>query len=229
MINIAVIDDDSGFCEEMKRRITEMYGGSEVDCYCSMEAFIGSSSEYDIAIIDILLGQNNGIEKAAAVYSKFPGINIIFVSVERDFFQEVYSVNHSYFMVKPVSDNELKKAVELCCKNIDQKRLCVKSFGKTSIIDLSAVTYFEGALKKTTAHYADASEQTLNMPLRELEEQLNNTNFVRIHQSYIANLAHMTHVSKKRLTIHNTELPISRGYSSSAADAISRYLGKKLL
>lgn len=229
MIRIAVIDDDISFCEKLKKQIIRINNSFEVDYYNNMDDFSACAANYSIAVIDILLGGDSGIEKAADLSEHFPMLNIIFVSVERDFFQDVYMVNHAYFMVKPVSDKELKQALELCCRNLNEQNLYIKQQSGTAVINLNNVTYFEGMLKKTTIHYADNTEKILNIPLRTIENHLHNINFIRTHQSYIVNLRYATHVSKKGVMIQNTEIPVSRRYTSSTVDAISHYISDNIL
>lgn len=229
MIRIAVIDDDKCFCETLTKQILEINSGFEVRCYQSMDSFSEHAAGYNIAVIDILLDEGSGIEKASVMSSRFPLLNIIFVSIERDFFQDVYKVDHTYFMVKPVSDNELRQALELCCKKLNEQQLYIRQNSGTIFIDLNTVAYLEGMLKKTIVHYADGTEQLLNIPLRSVEDQLCNTGFIRTHQSYIVNLRYVIHASKNRLAVQDTYIPVSRKYTVSTEKAISRYLSGNML
>lgn len=229
MIHIAVIDDDPNFCEDLKKQLENIDNSFSVDCYLNTESFIKSVQKYDIAIIDIILKESSGIDNASQILNRFPSIDIIFVSVERDFFQDVYAVKHSYFLVKPVSDSELRKAVDLCLENRKKRYICIKQRSGMIKIDLNKVAYFEGMLKKTIVHYINGSEQILNLPLKETEQKLELTTFIRTHQSYIVNLSRITHASKSKLTILGTEIPVSRKYMSSVTDTLSRYLAKKFL
>lgn len=228
MIRIAVIDDDPVFCKELKNQILKTDDVYEVSCYSSMDEFYHNAADFSIAVIDVMLDKENGIDKAAAIASAFPMLNIIFVSAERDFFQDVYNVEHTYFMVKPVSDSELNRALKLCRKNLERTQLSVKQQSGTVVIELNKVLYFEGMLKKTLVHYADCAEQLLNIPLKDIEQQLRNDNFIRTHQSFIVNMNYINRASKNKIIIQNTEIPISRKYSGAAA-AILRYLSENML
>lgn len=229
MIRAAVIDDDESFCELLRKQMLKINSSLEVDCYGDIYEFTANASAYNIAIIDILLGDDCGIEKAAEITQKYPLLNIIFVSAERDFFQDVYKVDHSYFMVKPVTDSELSEALELCFKNLNEQKFCIKQQSGTNIIDLNRVIYFEGMLKKTIIHYADEPEQIVNVPLKSIENQLINTNFIRTHQSYVINMRYITHMSKSCLKLKGVEIPISRKYASASVMAVSRYLSSSIL
>ena len=165
MINIAIIDDDKTFCDDFKEQIKKIDNSYNTDCYYDINTFLESVSSYNIAIIDIMLGKDNGIDIASAITEKYPNIKIIFISVEQDFFQDVYSVNHLYFLVKPISNEQLKQALSVCCSEINKQTLYTKLGSGTTAINLNNVSYFEGILKKTIVHYVNEPKQTLNEPL----------------------------------------------------------------
>lgn len=229
MINIAIIDDDKTFCDDFEEQIKKIDNSYNTDCYYDINTFLESVSSYNIAIIDIMLGKDNGIDIASAITEKYPNIKIIFISVEQDFFQDVYSVNHLYFLVKPISNKQLKQALSVCCSEINKQTLYTKLGSGTTAVNLNDVSYFEGILKKTIVHYVNAPKQTLNEPLKDIEKEILNTNFIRIHQSYIVNLTYITQFTKTKVNIQDLEIPISRKYSQSALNGISKFLGNNLL
>lgn len=224
MIRAAIIDDDKSFCEELKEQILKLYSQFEVCCYNNIEDFAADAAEYNIAIVDIILDEGNGIDLSETISLEFPLLNIIFVSAERDFFQDVYKVTHSYFMVKPISDNELDRALKMCCKNLNERSLYLKHRSGIETIELNTVVYFEGILKKTMIHYADATKKLVNTPLREIEKKLCNSNFVRTHQSYIVNIQYVLYASRRSLSTRSADIPVSRKYSSSITEAMGKYL-----
>ena len=229
MINIAIIDDDKTFCDDFEEQIKKIDNSYNTDCYYDINTFLESVSSYNIAVIDIMLGKDNGIDIASAITEKYSNIKIIFISVEQDFFQDVYSVNHLYFLVKPISNEQLKQALSVCCSEINKQTLYTKLGSGTTAINLNDVSYFEGILKKTIVHYVNAPKQTLNEPLKDIEKEILNTNFIRIHQSYIINLTYITQFTKTKVNIQDLEIPISRKYSQSALNGISKFLGNNLL
>ena len=67
MINIAIIDDDKTFCDDFKEQIKKIDNSYNTDCYYDINTFLESVSSYNIAIIDIMLGKDNGIDIASAI------------------------------------------------------------------------------------------------------------------------------------------------------------------
>ena len=132
-------------------------------------------------------------------------------------------------MIKPVSDEDLKRMLELCFNKQRENQIYITRGEVTTAIDLNRAAYFESMLKKTVVHYADGEILTVSMPLKELERRINSISFVRTHQSYIVNLAHVTRALKTKLVLADTDIPISRKYSASAADAVSRYISSRVI
>ena len=229
MIRAAVIDDDPGFCRELRERITELYDNIEIDCFLDIDYFSDHASEYNIAVIDILLKEGSGIEHAKRIAESCPALEIIFVSIERDFFQEVYSVRHSYFLTKPVTDDMLRAALDVCLKNLGSRMLAIKRRGGTLYINLNRVAYFEGILKKTAVHYIDGAEERVGMPLKAVEEMLDSKHFIRTHQSYIVNIRKITYIRTSELMIGDTRIPISRRHRSSVSEAVDMQLMRALV
>lgn len=228
MIHIAIIDDDKNFCDEFKARLLNINEKFEVDCFYDVSSFIDFASDYDILFIDIILNRANGIEIASELIAKNPSIKIVFISVEKDFFQDVYSAEHVYFMVKPISEEHLRKSLELCCSALNKQYIYIKSKNETISIDLNNVAYFEGALKKTVIHYLDMSTIIVNKSLANIQDMLKNTNYIRIHQSYIINMSSIIKFTKKKIYILNKEIPVSRKYSLSTSISINRFLGREI-
>lgn len=227
MINIAVIDDDKNFCGEFKIGLSEINNEFEVDCYYDAESFIDFAEKYDIVFIDIMLNKANGINLASDLAERNPSVKIVFMSIEKDFFQDVYSAEHVYFLVKPISDEHLRKSLELCCKSINEQYIYIKHRSKTAAINLNNVAYFEGMLKKTFVHYLDTSTEILGKPLSYIQNILKNTSYIRIHQSYIINMNCITEFTRKKIYLQDKEIPVSRRYSLEASKRINYFLGQK--
>lgn len=228
MIHIAIIDDDKNFCDEFKIILLNINEKFEVDCFYDVSSFIGFASNYDILFIDIMLNKTNGIDLASELIAKNSSVKIVFISVEKDFFQDVYYADHVYFLVKPISEEHLRKSLELCCESINRQHIYIKHKNETIVIDLDNVAYFEGTLKKTIVHYLDESTAIVGKSLSNVQDILKNTDYIRVHQSYIVNMNSITKFTKKKINLSDREIPISRKYSLSTSTNINHFLSKKI-
>lgn len=229
MIHIAVIDDDKNFCDEFKTRLRKINREFEVDCFYDAVSLVELAKNYDIIFIDIMLNKSNGIDLASELTVKKTSVKIVFMSTEKDFFQDVYSAEHIYFLVKPISEEHLKKALKLCYEAINNQYIYIKNRNETTAINLDNVAYFEGMLRKTIVHYLDMSTLVIGKSLSDIRNMLKNTDYIQIHQSYIINMNSITKFTKKKVCLPNIEIPISRKYSLDTSISINRFLSKKII
>ncbi len=117
MWNIAICDDQPESIEYVKNRLEDMklpdIGRifTFSDGKSMLEELKDGTLDANIFIMDIDLGDCNGIGLADMVLDMRPDCQIIFMSGYTDYYEAVYDVNHIYFMKKPVCNEILKKAV----------------------------------------------------------------------------------------------------------------------
>ncbi len=81
---------------------------------------------------------------------------------------------------------------------------------------MSDISYIEG-LKDYVKIYIDTQTKPIitRMSLKQLEEILPKSHFMRIHKSYICNLTKVTALRKTQLLLHKIELPLSDIYKTA--------------
>lgn len=114
---------------------------------------------YDIIILDIFMGKLLGIEVAKNLRKlKFNG-EIIFLTASSDFAVDSYDVNAGGYILKPISYNKLKKVIDKITLKLGTNSYCVRQRSNFLLI-----------------------------PYNEIESELNDSRFLRSHQSYLVNM-----------------------------------------
>lgn len=114
---------------------------------------------YDIIILDIFMGKLLGIEVAKNLRKlKFNG-EIIFLTASSDFAVDSYDVNAGGYILKPISYNKLKKVIDKVTLKLGTNSYCVRQRSNFLLI-----------------------------PYNEIESELNDSRFLRSHQSYLVNM-----------------------------------------
>lgn len=108
----------------------------------------------DIAVLDIQMGEMDGISLAKRLNALTPSCRIIFVTSYLAFATEVYSTEHVYFILKSQIDERIGSALEKAVSAIDADRgsgamLPVKVRGGTELIPVKDVKYVERLGRKT--------------------------------------------------------------------------------
>ena len=104
--------------------------------------------------------------------------------------------------------------------------ICVKSYGDYRYIDSDDVLYFEADNNSTDIHLNNGEMITAFKTLKHFETVLPPTQFLRIHNSYIINVNHVSriHTGNTVCYIKNstTKLPFSKSYKENVDLIISR-------
>ncbi len=128
---IAVLDDDGRELhktEEMLSRYGETHPQYTLQITCFqeikpfMDAVCGGAGEeeraFDVLLMDVYLPDGNGIDSAKILREKgYEGV-IIFKSSSPDDMVEAYFVNALCYLMKPVSQEELDRAMDKAVKEI---------------------------------------------------------------------------------------------------------------
>lgn len=184
----------------------------------------------DILIIDINLGDDNGITIATEIKQRYPHIKIIFVTGHINYALDVFDVEPVYFLNKPIDENRLIRAFEKTLQIIEEdKKMCVSLILRGEIINIrvSQIKFIESK-KRIIVIYEHNMQREATMKLDEIAGKLPR-NFLRCHQSYIINMDRIKCFSLNGAEIYSGEVvPISRPKYIEAKKAFLHYLGEKI-
>lgn len=242
MIKIGLCDDNYLFIKKLSEILKDLSKSEglniEITSFESSKDlldFYGKNKSYfDVIFLDILMDNDrlNGIETSKIIRKTSSDIFIIFVTSSKDYALESYSVNAFSYILKPFSKEDIKskfldvyKKIELNKKNI----FYVKNNQDIFTLDLNKVLYFESNLRKITAHLINGEKLSFYNKMSNLEEEIKDRNFLRIHRSFLVNLLYVKNIiSKDLITTTNKALPISSKYLSSSKDIFTSYIKVKL-
>lgn len=108
MLRIAVVDDDLQFqkdiCEFIERYFQQETGQYQIRCYQDGASFLSEyQSDYDIAIIDIMMPRMNGIEVAHKLRNRDKNVLVVFITITPAFAIRGYEVSAMDYILKPLS------------------------------------------------------------------------------------------------------------------------------
>ncbi|MFN3752659.1 LytR/AlgR family response regulator transcription factor [Flavobacterium sp.] len=111
--------------------------------------------------------------------------------------------------------------------------ICVKSYGDYRYIDSNDILYFEADNNSTDIHLNNGEMITAFKTLKHFETVLPQTQFLRIHNSYIINVDQVSriHTGNTVCYIKNstTKLPFSKSYKDNVDLIITRIAGGNYL
>ncbi|WP_130863150.1 LytR/AlgR family response regulator transcription factor [Bacilliculturomica massiliensis] len=236
MWKILICDDDEEAVEGLRRMIIREVG----DVVESIRDFPGreellfylseNPEETAILLMDIKLGEDNGIEVARRVLEKNPRLPVVFISGYERYHTEAYDVEHVYFLRKPVRQERLREAILRGGKRLDELKkefVVISTRKETRVIALSEILYFEKVKRMRRVHtirddfyyYGKLTDILPDIP----------EHFFACHNSFIVNLAKVEALGERAFTLVDGEsVPISRSHFREARSAFLRFLERRL-
>ena len=217
-IKIAVCDDstvDQRYVSDMVDRwAVQREHTVHVDTFISAESFLfhyAEESDYDILLLDIEMGEMDGVSMARQLRRGNDAVQIIFITGHSDYISEGYEVEALHYLMKPVREEKLHsvldRAVEKLAKN--EKTLNLESGGEMVCVPVYQIRYADVYGNYVTIHAAETV--TVKMTLKELERELDER-FYRVGRSYIVNLTRINRVSRTEIKLSDgTVIPLPRG------------------
>lgn len=224
MSKIIICDDNAYFCDlvellfkkyEKKYEIDiiKFYDGRRLLEYCC-------ENKFDVLVLDIDLGEDNGMDIARKLKRMNPKSLVIYMS-SYDYYKDLANAEPFRFIEKDASDvakleKEMTDALVAAINRLNRKDDYTFIFNKVSYtIELNKVKFF--CSRGRTIHICGdigSVPPDFYYKMDTLEEEINelDNNFVRISKSYIVNINYAKVNSKKQVIVENKILSVTSKY-----------------
>lgn len=223
-MRIAICDDDyqtCAFIEKIILQYAKINGISiEVDIYQTAKSLYQNFEDStELLFLDIQLPDISGIEvghflrKCTMNYE----LQIVFISGNPEYALELFKIRPMDFLIKPFSEQEIINILdEYVQKVIPQAQYFLYKFKTiTRRILYRDILYFSSETRKVLIHLKNGETITIYKKLSDVEKEIPNEIFWRIHKSYIINSQYLTSCQHNQLLMSNHDiLPISRNYKN---------------
>jgi DNA-binding LytR/AlgR family response regulator len=184
------------------------------------------SASLDVIFLDVEMPGVTGIQLARALAQSAQPPAVVFVTAHAGYAVEAFAVEAFDYLLKPVDPERLARVVERLAAR-DRRSTgtparipVVAGGGGTELLELELVHYVQADGDYSRIHTFDRSYLSTSS-LRELEESLPDDRFLRVHRSYLVNLAKVAAVrrvgsDRLRLALDDaakTELDVARRQS----------------
>lgn len=230
MYRLAICDDNqadviylSSFLEKWAEKEEKAL---KIESFPSAEAFLFQYEEeksFDILLLDIEMGDMNGIELARKIRRENHLVQIIFITGYMEYVAEGYDVEALHYLLKPVTEEKLYGVLDRAAERLKskEKELCLTLPGSVTRIALCEIRYLEVRRNYVTIHGAE--DYTVKKTLNELEEELDGS-FCRTGRSYIVNLHFVKKITRTQVILKDgREIPLSRNCYEKMNRAVIQY------
>lgn len=212
MLHILICDDDPEFASLLQGKITELPAYSRrrmtIECITDPRSItVQMIRKMDLVFLDIDMGNVNGLQLARKIREIRKDSVLIFVTNYGEYAAEGYEVNAFRFLPKLCLDEKLpgyfEKALAEC--QAHARTLNLVCDGEETALAIDKIIYVETSSGLLLFHLDDAARplRKCRMAMRKLEEMLADEGFLRIHSSYLVNMAYIQRLLSSGVTLCN--------------------------
>ncbi len=235
ILKVAICDDNISHIDDIKNLLKkylsmeyEVYGFTDESNFLMA---IKKGEEYDIIFLDMVLKKADGLTIGRSINKYLPKAQVIFITVDINFCQDVHEINHAYFLVKPVADEKFKKAmvraINLMRQSMGKYINADTANGKKKIY-FNYIKYFENShyYRRIQIILENGQKEIMRFysKLDDVEETLPSPLFIRCHQSFIINASKVTEYKGDKFILEEITVNITRKYRKSAKKKYEEYL-----
>ena len=225
-----IIDDEQNVREAMKGLLRIYAPEIEVvgEAKAVAEAlFKINELQPELLFLDVELGDGTGFD----LLQQLPARNfeVIFVTAHEHYAIKAIRMSACDFLLKPVDPDDLVNAIERAKVQLNtqgtdpidvmlqhasgiKERMVLKDMENIYVINIADIIHCEADGRYTRFYVKGMRPILVSTNLKEYEQLLSPSGFVRIHHSHVINLAHIQRIDKVNLTVHlceNEKVPIS--------------------
>lgn len=235
MYRIAVCDDEPLFLHNAKTMTASILREAgivhQIDGYMNAQALRSQLETqpklYNILILDILLGDENGIHLAKTLRDTGYTNSILFVTSSKEFSLEGYSVYPIHYLIKPLQEDALREVLLRDYeKNYRPASIPIPIKGGLTHLTVDSVLYIESLGRVVIIHTKDR-DMEVTMPLREVWKLLPPGTFAQCHKSFLVSMGQIRDLTRMSVELKSGQtLPVGRVYYEDTLSVFTEYLGK---
>lgn len=225
-IRALVCDDDREFAGQLERWLYDYhfsYADGSLQIVTRWDASQVTDQElasFDLVFLDIDMEPEDGIQTARRLRKLHSNAILLFVTNYIEYSPEGYEVNAFRYLLKSQWQNKLPAYYEAALAALarQERRLNFQLHHEDHSVRLQDILYLESHRRLISLHLLGPNQpgNSFYATLQEMEDQLSDAGFLRIHKSYLVNMAHLKHLDcHQALLAGDVRLPVSqRNYAA---------------
>lgn len=237
--HLAICDDDQRYAESIRRTATEYLASQNLTCsvqmFCSgkqlvEQCILGELPQIHLLFLDIEMDEMDGITVKDFLSKRAEVKRIVFLSSHVEMIQMAFGLRVIGFLHKPAEEREIRRYIDIVRNELDSSQtIAYENNGVTEYVESEEIMYIM-AEKDYSCISRHGKQETrwIRMTLKQWELLLPADRFVRVHKSYIVNLAHIKTMGSEKLLVgeERTSIPLGRRYSQAVKGAYMEYIMK---
>ena len=200
-----IVDDEAPARSELKFLLEQTGKIGSITEASSVRSAIGMLMEtrVDVVFLDISMPGASGLQLAEALHKLKNPPAIVFVTAYSDHAVEAFDVDAVDYLMKPVEEARLDRAIEKVlartkpvaetAKSTNIERIPVEKGGRKVLIPVDQIRFIM-AKDDYSCIYTEDDRYLSTTSLAQFESKLGEFGFFRVHRRYIVNLANVEDV-----------------------------------
>lgn len=199
-----------------------------------------NQAQPDLVFLDISMPGMDGFELLELVdYQEF---EVIFITAHDDYALQAFQVGAIHYLLKPIDHSELITAINRVQNKLKQHqvvdvnqllqklatyrkpKIAIPTTRGIEMIDVDDIVHCEASSNYTVVYF-QTTKKIVTKTLKEIEQQLKPYNFMRVHHSFLINIAHLKNYVKVEggfVTMSNgSQVSVSRSRKQELLDLLS--------
>jgi|GEM_PF-3600692 DNA-binding LytR/AlgR family response regulator len=214
-MNIVLIDYDSFYINELKKRICKILKANcinyDIHSFYSGMEFLNSNKCYDLIFMNFEMPKLNGIDTIKRYQEKHSKGLVIFFSENMEVMQMGYIVKAFRFLERGCYDEKFQEAVKSAVSNISglKKVIITSTGGEDIILEHRDIVYIEAADRGTKLVILEGVVCS-KRKISDLAQELTRSCFYQTHRAFIVNLNYVLYYEKRDVFLRgNNVVPLS--------------------
>jgi len=231
-----LVDDEPDGIRTLKKMLETYCPGVEVAATCSNAVTAKQELENirpDAVFLDIQMPGKSGLDLLTEMPEK--DFEVIFVTAHNEYMLQALQYSAADYLLKPVDEDRLIEAIQRVEKkmqsgrkewtetlmhnlsktgNPSEMRLCLPTLKGFIVVKLDDIIYCEAERSYTIFHLEGKRTVMVSKSLIEYDNLLQDTQFIRIHKSFLINLHHVKEYQRGEgglvIMTDNAEIEVSR-------------------
>lgn len=187
----------------------------------------------DLLFLDIQMPELSGLEFAGLLPKE---TKVVFTTAFDQYAIDGYKVNAAGYLLKPIAYDDFYMVVSKIVDRFRQEErldtmkrdrfIYIKSEYKLVRVDYDDILYVEGVKDYVKLYFTEGRKPIMSlMNMKKIEDYLPKPQFMRVHRSFIVNMANVSMIDRGRIVICDTLIPISESYK----DVVQEYIDNHTL
>lgn len=212
-MRIGICDDEQVYLDKIAEFCREYEKINDKTCeiilYHSGRELLESGKWPDVVFLDIQMEDMNGLETGQKLRrEKAQKCLVVYITAYQEYAESAYDTNVIGFLVKPVTYDMVERMIHRAEQRKEEYQIVFEE-GDQEIM-VHDILWVQASTPYVSIQLVSGKSILKRTGLTEMEQQLKNRGFFRVHDAYLVNMAYIWKVSQNKITIQEMEIPVSR-------------------